>query len=376
MEFIIDNEWFYKAISDVNKAVSLKTPFPILSGIKIIAYNDSLVLIGSNSDIVIEKVIPLTSNGVKVLEVHKAGSVVIPAKYLSEIIKKLPAKVQFRVNEKQVVTIQSGEIVTNIFGFNSDQYPKLPQIDETDYIKIPNTELIEIIKQTTFAVSKSESRPVLTGVNMSFKDNHLSFAATDSHRLALRELRLESNIHGSFIVPSASLNELTKLINNDNGEVRIYVTDNYMVFKTSSFTLFSRLIEGNYPNITGLLPKNSKTTITLDTAQLLRGIDRACLFASEWKNNNVQLEIIDGKKIKISSNSSNIGGIEETQNIKLINGETDLTISLDGSYLINALKVINEEEIRLSFGGSMRPVLIEPINNPSYIYLISPVRSY
>lgn len=81
MEFIIDNEWFYQAISDVNKAVSLKTPIPILSGIKIIAYNDSLVLIGSNSDIVIEKVIPLTSNGVKVLEVHKAGSVVIPARY-------------------------------------------------------------------------------------------------------------------------------------------------------------------------------------------------------------------------------------------------------------------------------------------------------
>lgn len=376
MEFIIDSEWFYKAISDVNKAVSLKTPFPILSGIKIIAYNDCLVLIGSNSDIVIEKVVPLTLNGRKILEVHKAGSVVIPAKHLSEIIKKLPAKVHLRVNEKQVVTIRSEEIVTKIFGFNSDQYPKLPQIDETDYIKIPSTELIEIIRQTAFAVSKSESRPVLTGVNMSFKDNHLSFAATDSHRLALRELKLESNIHGSFIVPSTSLNELTKLVNNDNGEIRIYVSDSYMVFKTSSFTLFSRLIEGNYPNITGLFPKNSKTTITLDTAQLLMGIDRACLFASEWKNNNVQLEIIEGKKIRISSNSSIIGGIEETQNIKVISGETNLTISLDGSYLINALKVIKEEEIRLSFGGSMRPVLIEPINNPSYIYLISPVRSY
>lgn len=376
MEIIIDNEWFYKVISDVNKAISSKTPFPILSGIKMIAYNDSLVLIGSNSDIVIEKVVPLTLNGVKVLEVHKPGSVVIPAKYLSEIIKKLPAKVHLRVNEKQVITIQSEEIVTKLFGFNSEQYPKLPQIDETDFIKIPSNELIEIIKQTAFAVSKSESRPALTGVNMSFKDNHLSFAATDSHRLALRELKLESNIHGSFIVPSSSLNELTKLINNDNGEVRIYVTDSYMVFKTSSFTLFSRLIEGNYPNITGLFPKNFKTTITLDTAQLLLAIDRACLFASEWKNNNVQLEIIDAKRIKISSHSSNIGGIEEIQNIKEINGESDLTISLDGSYLINALKVIKEEEIRLSFGGSMRPVLIEPINNPSYNYLISPVRSY
>jgi len=376
MDFLIDNECFYKAISDVNKAVSLKTPFPILSGIKISAYHDSLVLIGSNSDIVIEKVIPLTLDGVKVLEVNKSGSVVIPATHLSEIIKKLPAKVHLRVNDKQLVTIQSEEIVTKMFGFNSDEYPKLPQFDETDYIKISSTELIEIIKQTTFAVSKNESQPVLTGVKMLFKDNHLSFAATDSHRLALREIIVDSNINGSFIVPSTSLNELTKLINNDNSETRIYVNDNFMVFKASTFTLFSRLIEGNYPNITGLLPKNSKTIITLDTAQLLRGIDRACLFAGEWKNNNVQLEIIDGKKIKISSNSSKIGGIEETQNIRVINGETDLTISLDGSYLINALKVIKEEEIRLSFGGSMRPVLIEPINNPYYMHLISPVRSY
>ena len=376
MEFTIDNECFYEAISDVNKAVSLKTPFPILLGIKIIAYHDSLVLIASNSDIIIEKVIPSTMNGVKILEVHKAGSVVIPAKHLSEIIKKLPAKVHVRVNEKHVVTIQSEEIITKIFGFNSEQYPKLPKIDEVNYINIPCIELLNIIKQTTIAVSKSESRPVLTGVNITFKDNRLSFVATDSHRLAFRELLLESNINGSFIVPNTSLNELTKLINDDSGEIRIYVTDSFMMFKTSSFALFSRLIEGNYPNITGLFPKSSKTTITLDTNQLLMGIDRACLFASEWKNNNVQLEIIDGKKIKISSNSSKIGGIEETQNIKVINGETDLTISLDGSYLINALKVIKEEEVRLSFGGSMRPVLIEPINNSSYLHLISPVRSY
>lgn len=376
MEFVIDNEWFYKAISDVNKAVSLNTPFPILSGIKIIAYNDSLVLIGSNSDIVIEKIIPLTIDGKRILEIHKAGSVVIPAKHLSEIIKKLPAKVHLRVNEKQVVTIQSGEIVTEIFGFNSEQYPKLPQIDETNYIKIPNIELIEMIKQTAFAVSKSESRPVLTGVNMSIKDNQMTFVATDSHRLALRELLVKTNLNGSFNIPSTSLNELTKLINKDNGETRIYVTNSYAVFKTSSFTLFSRLIEGNYPSITGLFPKESKTTITLNVAQFLMGIDRACLFASEWKNNNVQLDIIDGKKIKISSNSSNIGRIEETQIIKEIRGDSELTISLDGSYLINALKVIKEEEIRLSFGGSMRPVLIEPVNNPSYIHLISPVRSY
>ncbi|MFJ5761057.1 DNA polymerase III subunit beta [Neobacillus sp. NPDC093182] len=376
MEFIIDNECFNKAISDVNKAVSLRTPFPILSGIKIIANNNCLILIGSNSDIVIEKVIPLTIDGVKVLQVYEAGSVVISAKYLSEIVKKLPAKVHLKVNEKQLVTIQSDEIVTNLYGFNSEEYPKLPEIDETICIKIPSIELIEIIKQTAFAVSKSESRPALTGVNMSFKDNHLSCVATNSHRLALRELEIKSNINGSFIVPSTSLNELTKLINNDSGVIHIFITESYMVFKSNTISLFSRLIEGNYPNISGLLPNNSKTIITLDTNQLLKGIDRACLLASEWKNNNVHLEIKDGKKIRISSNSSEIGKIEETQNIKAINGETDLSISLDGNFLMDALKAIKEKEIRLSFSGSMRPVLIEPIENSSYLHLISPVRSY
>lgn len=376
MEFIIDNECFNKSISDVNKAVSLKTPFPILTGIKITAYDNCLILVGSNSDIVIEKVIPLTIDGIKVLEIYNAGSVVISAKYLSEIVKKLPDKIHLKVNEKRLVTIQSNEIVTNLHGFNSEEYPSLPLIDEAEYIKISSVELNEIIKQTVFAVSKSESRPVLTGVNMSFKDNQLTCVATNSQRLALRELAIESNVNGSFTVPGTSLNELTKLINNESGVIHIFVIDSYMVFKTNAVSLFSRLIEGNYPNISGLLPNNSKTIITLNTNQLLKGIDRACLFASEWKNNNVYLEIKDGSKIRISSTSSEIGKIEETQTIKAISGETDLSISLDGSFLMDALKVIKEEEIRISFGGPMRPILIEPIDNSSYLHLISPVRSY
>ena len=304
------------------------------------------------------------------------GSVVISAKYLSEIVKKLPDKIHLKVNEKQVVTIQSNEIITKLNGFNAKEYPSLPQMDETKQIRIPSTELIEMIKQTAFAVSKNETRPVLTGVHMSFQENRLRCVATNSHRLAQRELTIESNVNGAFTVPSTSLNELTKLINNESGLLHIFVTDSYMVFKTNTTSLFSRLIEGNYPNISGLLPKNSKTMITLDTKQLLKGIDRACLFASEWKNNNVHIEIIEGTKIKISSTSSEIGKIEETQNLKGIEGEKDLNITLDGSYLMDALKIIKEEEIRLSFGGVMRPFLIEPIGNSSYLHLISPVRSY
>ncbi|MGN7410509.1 DNA polymerase III subunit beta [Sporosarcina sp. SAFN-010] len=376
MEFLIDKECFNKAISDVNKAVSLKTPFPILTGIKITAFDNCLILVGSNSDIVIERVIPLSVDAVKVLEVNKVGSIVISAKYLSEIVKKLPDKIHLKVNEERLVTIQSNEIVTNLRGFNAEEYPRLPQIDEVKHIEIASVELIDIIKQTVFAVSKSESRPVLTGINMTFKENQLTCVATNSQRLALRELAIDSNLEGSFTVPGTSLNELIKLINNEPGVVQIVVIDNYMVFKSNSISLFLRLIEGNYPNISALLPNHSKTIVTLNTNQLLKGIDRACLFASEWKNNNIFLEIQDGSKIRISSNSSEIGKIEEIQTINTISGETNLSISLDGSFLMDALKVIKEEEIRVSFGGPMRPILIEPVNNSLYLHLISPVRSY
>ncbi|WP_400247535.1 DNA polymerase III subunit beta [Niallia sp. JL1B1071] len=376
MEFIVDSECFNRAIADVNKAVSQKTPFPILSGIKIIANKESVIVIGSNADIIIEKVIPLEMDGINVLEVKEIGSVVLSAKYLSELVRKLPDKIHLTVNEKQIATLKAEEVITTINGFQSEEYPRLPQIDEMKHIQMQSTDLIEMIKQTAFAVSKSEARPVLTGVNMLFKDNKLTYIATNSHRLAWRELTIDSHVSGSFIVPSKSLMELSKLIQNVSGFIDLFVTDSYIVFKTNLTSLYSRLIEGNYPNVSGLFPKNARTIIIVNTKQFLKGVDRACLFASEWKNNNVYLEIKKDMKLKITSNSSEIGKIEETQTINKLDGETALSISLDGSFLMDALKVIKEEEIRISFGGSMRPVLMEPVGNNTSLHLISPVRSY
>ncbi|MEC0299281.1 DNA polymerase III subunit beta [Peribacillus frigoritolerans] len=376
MEFKINKECFNKAISDVSHAVSIKTPIPILSGIKIVANEDGLTLLGSNSDIVIEKTIPLTIDGVTGLEVFEKGTVVLSAKYLSEIVKKLPDVIHLKLNGNQSVTIKSNEIVMNLNGLHSGEYPNLPQIDGAGYFNIPSVELLEIIKQTAFAVSKNETRPVLTGVNLSIKENKLTCIATNSHRLALRELPLESKVTGSFIIPSKSLNELTKLFNNEADIIHIFITESYIVFQANHISLFSRLIEGNYPNVSELLPKDLKTIITVDTNTLLKGIDRACLFASEWRNNNVHIDILDKSKLRISSNSSELGKIEETQSIKSIRGEAGLSISLDGSFLLDALKAIKENEVKLSFGGPMRPVLIEPSDNSSYRHLISPVRTY
>lgn len=376
MEFLVDSEYFNRAIADVSKAVSQKTPFSILSGIKIIANSESLIVIGSNDDIIIEQVIPMEIDGGQVLEVKEAGSVVLSAKYLSELVRKLPGKIHLTVNEKQIATLKADEIVTTLNGFHAEEYPRLPQMEETTHIRMQSTDLIEMINQIAFAVSKSEARAVLTGVHMLFEETKLTCIATNSHRLAWRELTIDSDVRGAFVVPSKSLLELTKLIQKTTGIISIFVADRYIVFKTNLTTLYSRLIEGNYPNVAGLFSKNARAMITVNTKQLLKGVDRACLFASEWKNNNLHIEIKDGSKLKITSNSSEIGKIEETQTINKFAGETELIISLDGSFLIEALKAIKEEEIKISFGGPMRPILMEPVGNNSYMHLISPVRSY
>lgn len=376
LNFKIDKDCFNNAILDVSKAVSTKTLLPVLSGIKIVVNSDNLILSGSNSEIAIERVIPLILHNKNVLEVFETGSVVLSAKHLSEIVKKLPSDIHIKMQEKQLVIIQSEEIIIHLNGFSTKEYPTLPDIDLSKHISIPSNKLLEIIEQTIFAVSKNMSRPVLTGVNITLSANEISFIATNSQRLASIKYSLVSDFEESFIISETSLREFSKLIKNEVHMITIYFSEQYIVFKSDNLTLFSSLIEASYPNTSRLFPKDAKTILTLNTKQLLQGIDRACLFASEWRNNNVHLEIQNGNKIKISSYSSEIGLIEETQPIKEITGEINSKISLDASFLMDALKAIKEEEIRMSYSGSMGPVLIEPINNPSYIQLISQVRTY
>lgn len=376
MEFKINNNYFKKAILEVSRVVSSRTPLPILSGINIIANNDSLTLVGSNSDIIIERTIPKTEEGIDILEIYKTGSVVISAKYLSEIIKKLPNDIIIKVNENQSVTIRSEEITTKLNGLNIEEYPSLPVMDLSNYFGIPTDDLLVIIKQTVFATSKSDTKPILTGVNFSFQDNFLTCVATNSHRLALKLYSIKSNLNGSYIVPSASLIELSKLLSGQNTFVDIFISKTHIVFKSTGISFYSRLIDGSYPNTVGLIPKESKTVITMDTKQLLNGIDRASLFASEWRNNNINLQIIGKSKVRISSKSSEIGQIEELQTIKNITGDEELNVTLDGNYVMAALKVIKEDDVSISFNGPMKPILIHPFGNESQLHLISPVRSY
>ncbi|UJA81461.1 DNA polymerase III subunit beta [Bacillus cereus] len=376
MEFIVNHKHFTQALSEVSKAISTKAVIPILSGIKITADQSGITLIASNSNIFIEKFIPSVIDDEQITTILQAGTIVVPAKYFIEIIKKMPSDIVIKSKNEQTITIQSGEITLNLNGFPANEFPNVPQIDGHTEIQIETKQLIDAFKQTVFAVAKNESRPVLTGVHIELDHNKLICAATDSHRLAIRETLISTNMKANCIVPSATINELLKLMNSNLEFVSIYLSESHIIFTFGTTTLYSRLIEGKYPNISTLIPNEFQTVINIDRQRMLQGVDRSSLLASEWANNNVNLEIVNESTIQISSNASQIGKISETQQIDVIQGKKQLNISFDGRFMVDALRAIKEETVTLSFGGSMRPILIEAGEQSAAIHLISPVRAY
>ncbi|HFK1731580.1 DNA polymerase III subunit beta [Bacillus pacificus] len=376
MEFIVNHKHFTQALSEVSKAISTKAFIPILSGIKITANQSGITLIASNSNIFIEKFIPSSMDDEQITTTLQAGTIVVPAKYFIEIIKKMPSNIVIKSKNEQTITIQSEEITLNVNSFPVNEFPNVPQIDDHAEIQIETKQLIDAFKQTVFAVAKNESRPVLTGVHIELDHNKLICAATDSHRLAIRETLISTNVKANCIVPSATINELLKLMNSNLEFVSIYLSESHIIFTFGTTTLYSRLIEGKYPNISSLIPNKFQTVINIDRQRMLQGVDRSSLLASEWANNNVNLEIVNESTIKVSSNASQIGKIYETQQVDAIHGEKQLHISFDGRFMLDALRAIKEKTVTLSFSGSMRPILIEAGTQSAAIHLISPVRAY
>lgn len=378
MKFIVQREPLLKSVQDVMKAISSRTAIPILTGMKIEAKANGIVLTGSDSDISIESHIPAEEDGIVHVEQIEKGSIVLQARYFSDIVRKLPENtIEFEANDQLQVTIRSGKAEFNLNGQNAAEYPQLPKLKTDDSFELPTDLLKNVIKQTVFAVSSMETRPILTGVNLKLSDNTLNFTATDSHRLASREIPVaEANVEfSSVVVPGKSLNELSKILDDTEETVDISVTQNQILFRTRNLFFLSRLLDGNYPETSRLIPDQSKTTIHVNTRDLLHTIDRASLLAREDRNNVVKLTTAADGIVEITSNSPEIGRVSEEIAADSIEGE-ELKISFSSKYMMDALKAIDSDEVQIEFTGAMRPFILRPANGEPIIQLILPVRTY
>src|SRR6478609_152912 len=378
MKFIIQKDYLVQSVQDVMKAVSSRTTIPILTGIKIVATEEGVTLTGSDSDISIESFIPNEEEGKEIVDIQKPGSVVLPARFFSEIVKKLPKDiVELDVQSHFLTIIRSGKAEFNLNGLDAEEYPHLPQIEENNMFRLPTDLLKNMIRQTVFAVSTSETRPILTGVNWKVDGKELTCIATDSHRLALRKATIETGNEATYnvVIPGKSLSEFSKILDDSHELVDIVITENQVLFKTKHLLFFSRLLDGNYPDTSRLIPADSKTDVILNVKEFLQSIDRASLLAREGRNNVVNLSTLDEGIVEISYNSPKIRKVIKDVQSQSISGE-ELKISFSAKYMLDALKALEGTDIKINFTGAMRPFVIRTLEDDSMLQLILPVRTY
>lgn len=377
MKFEIMRDWLLEGLNDVMKAISSKVANPILTGVKMDVNEKGLTMTGSDSDITICTFIPVEQDGEQIIRVIESGSIILQAKVFSEIVRKLPTnEVTIEVENMQTL-IQSGKSEFHLIGSNSDEYPVLPNVKDEYRFSLPSDLMKSIIKETVFAVSQQETRPILTGVHWETDEEKLVCVATDSHRLARREIVPEMMPESPFsvVIPGKSLQELNKILEDNSDVVEIVIADQQVLFKSRNVLFYSRLLEGNYPDTSRLIPSEYKTTVQVNGRKLLQAIDRASLLAREDRNNIVRFAAEGGNVIEVSSNSPEIGKVEELIEAIDVNGE-DLKISFSAKYMMDALKAIEGQDIAIHFTGAMRPFILKSMESDAILQLILPVRTF
>ncbi|EHM7934473.1 DNA polymerase III subunit beta [Listeria innocua] len=381
MKFVIERDRLVQAVNEVTRAISARTTIPILTGIKIVVNDEGVTLTGSDSDISIEAFIPLIENDEVIVEVESFGGIVLQSKYFGDIVRRLPEEnVEIEVTTNYQTNISSGQASFTLNGLDPMEYPKLPEVTDGKNIKIPINVLKNIIRQTVFAVSAIEVRPVLTGVNWIIKDNKLSAVATDSHRLALREIPLETNIDEEYniVIPGKSLAELNKILDDASESIEMTLANNQILFKLKDLLFYSHLLEGSYPDTSRLIPTDTKSELVINSRAFLQAIDRASLLARENRNNVIKLMTLENGQVEVSSNSPEVGNVSENVFSQSFTGE-EIKISFNGKYMMDALRAFEGDDIQISFSGTMRPFVLRPkdATNPNEILqLITPVRTY
>lgn len=376
MKLSILKEHLNESIQHVSKAISSRTTLPILSGIKIDATAKGVTLTASDTDISIQSFIPAELGSEQIIQLQTEGSVVLPAKFFTEIIKKLPSEhIEIEVANLFQTIIRSGSAEIQLVGLDPEEYPLLPQIEERNTVSVASDLLKTMIKQTSFAVSTNEATPVLTGVLWTLSDGLLKLIGCDRHRLAQRDTKMETNQNFQNIVISGkTLNELNKILPDQNALVDIVVSDNQVLFRLDRILFYSRVLDGTYPDTSKLIPQSFQTELVINTKELTDALDRAHLLSREEKTNIVKLVMLDDDAVEISSSSTELGKVTEKLPVHSLSGEL-LKISFNSKYMLDALKVIDSQLIRIGFTGAMSPIIIQPEDGTSILQLILPYRT-
>lgn len=377
MKIKINQNEFNKSINIVQKAVSLKSPMPILSGIMIEAKNNMLILTATDLDLGIKTYSPC--------EIEEEGSIVVQAKLIGDFVRKLPSNsyvfIETFENNNMEIRCLNSEI--NIMGNSADEYPENTFENEGENFSIKVDSLRKLIKYTYFAAAQDNIKPIFTGCLIEIKDNICTFVALDGYRMAVKKENIEYSGDVSAVVPAKTLLEILRIIeenkeNKDNKDdekddkenVKITISETHILIKHENTMIISNLLDGKFIDYKGIIKDNFVLTVKAELSDLKESVERASLVAREDKNNLIILDIKDNN-MQINS-ASEYGNVEE--NISIVKTGDDMRIGFNSKYLLDFIKVVEKDMVIMNFIGKSNPCFMVEEENDDYIYMVLPVR--
>lgn len=373
MRFISLQENLKRGLNIVGHVSSKNINLPILNNILIKAEDGNIELISTNLEIGITHQI----RG----KIENDGQFTVDSKLIGEYVNLLNSGEKVKIEEKDnELKVECGNYKTKIKGESAKEFPLIPTIPRQGYYSCKSGELKKALNSVGFAVSNNENRIELSGVLFSFNDNKLSLAATDSYRLAEREIKINAkDMAGEqkVIVPGKTVQELMRVLNNfegaelgDEEELKFYLTDNQILFTVDSVELISRLINGHYPDYKQIIPAKSQTDILVEKAEIIRAVKAAALF-SKTGINDITLLFLKNK-IMVSAFSGASGESQIELEAEVNGGDNEVTINY--RYLLDGLNNVEGGMIRLNVLNNSTPCVLKPEKSDDYLYIVMPIR--
>jgi len=371
MRFTISREKLQEGLAAVTASVPAKTTLPVLANILVEATDKGIRLSGTDLDIAVTTEVAA--------DVETTGAITVPAKKLSEIARELPpAPVRIAAAGEQRVTLDCGRSHFKILGLPRDEFPAFPNVRFNDSWRIRSGDLQKLISHTSFAVSTEESRPILNGVLWELKPDTMRMVATNGHRLAKMEMPIKTASGGTaapasdMIVPPKALDQIRRLFPEDE-ELEIAKGDNHLGFRSPFTAVFTRLIEGPYPPYEQVIPKDNNRVAIADRTALTSALRRMSIIASD-QTHRIRLSFNAGM-LKFSVQTPDLGEANDELAVRYTGDALD--IGFNANYLLEILRYIPTEEVRLTFKAPERAATLEPegwADPAAYLCLVMPLR--
>ena len=363
MKVICDGLDLSDAVLKVSKALPVKAANPVIEGIKISAFGDTLTLTATDMDLTLQRKVKA--------DVLMEGETVVVGKYFVDFIKKLE-KEQVELSQlyDAQLQIKYSDSISELQVYSAENFPKIDEKEEDNFFVVNQKSFKEIVERTVIACSTDDSRPILKGCLFEIKDGILTSVALDGFRMAVVKKEVVSSSDFSAIIPARTLIEITRLLSDETKDIKISIQKNFLYAEIENTVIFSRLIEGEFVKYSHIIPQSFENVITVNKNLLLQSIERATIVAKNDRYNIIKLDVKEDL-VNVSSKSE-VGFVNENVPINL-KGK-DITIAFNGKYFMDYLKTVSADFININLNSAIDPCILNEVGREDYIYLLLPVR--